>query len=271
MTLTTPRPRTEERNALVKKLARICARVRRRTLEAVREEGHDQLGGSFSATEILVAVYHEVLRHRPEDPQWSERDRFVLSKGHAAPAHRVVLAEQGYSPVAPGIECASGSPGQGLSAALGMAVGLWLTGQREPRVWCLVGDDELQEGQCWEVAMAAGHRRQSNFTVLVDASGLQRGGPIADTLEVEPLADKWRAFGWRVREVDGHDLGAILGASRWASAIEDGPQVVIARTTLGRGVSFLEGVPRRREAGSPTDEELALAMGELRAEEELCS
>jgi transketolase len=283
-----PRPNGDAlRVQELRRLARACVDVRRKTLTTIREAGSGHPGGSLSATEVLVALYGAVLRHRPTEPEWPDRDRFVLSKGHACPAHYTVLARHGYfpeselggfrrigrllqglpSPTTPGIECASGSLGQGFSAALGMAVGLWLSGRREPRVYALVGDGELQEGQSWEVILAAGHRCQSNLTVFVDANGLQQDGPIADTLEVEPLAAKWRAFGWAVREIDGHDLGAILGAAEWAATVEGSPQVVIAHTVKGRGVSFMEGVPRWHETQPLTDEELARALAELDEEE----
>jgi len=276
------------RDALKRLLARYAAKLRARALVMIKEGGSGHPGGSFSAMDLMVSLYFATMRARPADPNWAERDRFVLSKGHACPALYVILAELGYydqdelpgfraigrmlqghpSPATPGVECVSGSLGQGFSAALGMAVGLRLAGRTEPRVYCITGDGELQEGQCWEVIMAAGHRKQSNFTVFVDANGLQGDTRIRDTLDLEPLPDKWRAFGWAVREIDGHDTDAILDAIEWAQGVSDAPQVVIARTIKGKGVSYMEDVPRWHGTAPPNDEEMVIALAELRAQEE---
>lgn len=283
-----PLPAELSRDELKRVLARYAAKLRARALVMIKEGGSGHPGGSFSAMDLLVSLYFATLRARPAEPDWAERDRFVLSKGHACPALYVILAELGYydrdelngfraigrllqghpSPGTPGVECVSGSLGQGFSAALGMAVGLKLAGRTEPRVYCITGDGELQEGQCWEVIMAAGHRKQSNFTVFVDANGLQGDTRIQDTLDLEPLPDKWRAFGWAVREIDGHDLDAILDAIEWAQGVTDAPQVVIARTIKGKGVSYMEDVPRWHGTAPPSDEEMVIALAELRAQEE---
>ena len=283
-----PLPADLPRSEKTRLLARWSAKLRARALQMIKDGGSGHPGGSFSVMDIMVSLYFATMRARPADPEWSARDRFVLSKGHACPALYVVLAELGYydkeelngfraigrmlqghpSTATPGVECVSGSLGQGFSAALGMAVGLRLAGQKEPRVFCVTGDGELQEGQCWEVIMAAGHRRQSNFTVFVDANGLQGDTRIEDTLNLEPLPDKWRAFGWAVREIDGHDFDAILDAIEWAKGVSDAPQVVIARTIKGKGVSFMEDVQRWYGTAPPSDTEMEIALSELRAQEE---
>jgi len=283
-----PLPAEMPRSEKTRILARWSAKLRARALQMIKDGGSGHPGGSFSVMDILVSLYFATMRARPADPNWSERDRFVLSKGHACPALYVVLAELGYydkqelngfraigrmlqghpSTATPGVECVSGSLGQGFSAALGMAVGLRLAGQLEPRVYCVTGDGELQEGQCWEVIMAAGHRRQSNFTVFVDANGLQGDTRIEDTLSLEPLPDKWRAFGWAVREIDGHNYDAILDAIEWAQGVTTAPQVVIARTIKGKGVSYMEDVQRWHGTAPPDDAEMEIALAELRAQEE---
>ncbi len=282
-----PLPDSLPREVLTRLLARFSAKLRARALVMIKDGGSGHPGGSFSAMDIMVALYFATMRARPTEPDWPERDRFILSKGHACPALYVILAELGYydsseldgfraigrmlqghpSTSTPGVECVSGSLGQGFSAALGMAVGLRLAGKNEPRVFCVTGDGELQEGQCWETIMAAGHRRQSNFTVFVDANGLQGDTRIEDTLNLEPLPDKWRAFGWAVREIDGHDLNAILDAIEWAKGVDDAPQVVIARTIKGKGVSYMEDVPKWHGTAPPNDEEMAIALAELGEQE----
>ncbi len=253
-------------------------------LQTIVTGGSGHPGGSLSATDILCALYRHVLRHRPAEPDWKERDRFVLSKGHACPALYVLLARCGYFPreelagfrqigrmlqghpstKTPGVECVSGSLGQGFSSALGMAVGLQHQGQLSPHVYTLVGDGELQEGQCWEVIQAAGHRAQANFTAFVDYNKMQQDGMIEEILRLEPLAEKWRAFGWEVHEIDGHDMGSILDAIEWARGVKHAPQVIIAHTIKGKGVSFMEGVQRWHGTAPPNAEELSQAMGELR-------
>ncbi|MFT5285255.1 MAG: transketolase [Planctomycetota bacterium] len=283
-----PLPDSMDRAELTRLLARYSAKLRARALQMIKDGGSGHPGGSFSAMDIMVSIYFATMRARPGDPEWTERDRFVLSKGHACPALYVILAELGYydqnelngfraigrmlqghpSTATPGVECVSGSLGQGFSAALGMAVGLERAGRSEPRVFCITGDGELQEGQCWEVIMAAGHRKQSNFTVFVDANGLQGDTRIEETLNLEPLPDKWRAFGWAVREIDGHDFDAILDAIDWAKTVRDAPQVVIARTIKGKGVSYMEDVQKWHGTAPPDDEEMSIALAELNAQEE---
>jgi transketolase len=241
------------------------------------QSGHT--GGSLSAIDMVTALYFSKMRHDPANPAWEERDRFVLSKGHAAPAQYVALAEAGYFPredlmmlrrlgshlqghpdskSTPGVEVCTGSLGQGLSMANGMALGLRLDG-RKSRVYALLGDGELQEGQVWEAAMAAAHYKTDNLCALVDANALQIDGEVAKVMNVAPIAAKFRAFGWHALEIDGHDMAAILAALDHAETVKGEPTVIVAKTVKGKGVSFFEnkaayhGVP-------PSDEELPRAL-----------
>ena len=241
------------------------------------QSGHT--GGSLSAIDMVTALYFSKMRHDPANPAWKERDRFVLSKGHAAPAQYVALAEAGYFPredlmmlrrlgshlqghpdskSTPGVEVCTGSLGQGLSMANGMALGLRLDG-RKSRVYALLGDGELQEGQVWEAAMAAAHYKLDNLCALVDANALQIDGEVAKVMNVAPIAAKFRAFGWHALEIDGHDMAAILAALDHAETVKGEPTVIVAKTVKGKGVSFFEnkasyhGVP-------PSDEELPRAL-----------
>ncbi len=222
------------------------------------QAGHP--GGSLSAVEILAALFFRVLRIDPADPEWAERDRFVLSKGHAAAAYYAALARRGYFPEAllqtydeldsplqahpdmhcPGVDMSSGSLGQGLSAGLGMALGMRLKGH-EARAFVLLGDGELQEGQVWEAAMAAPKFGLDNLVAIVDDNRVQLMGDTCAIMPVDPIADKWRAFNWHVVEVDGHDAAAVAAACEAAPQTTGSPTVVIARTVKGKGVSFMEG------------------------------
>lgn len=205
-------------------------KVRGHILRMIHEAGSGHPGGSLSCVEVLTALFFHAMRHRPKQPAWPDRDRFVLSKGHAAPALYAVLAEVGYFPVrrlgefrrfggmlqghphrgsTPGVEVSSGSLGQGLSVAVGMALAGRLDG-RGYRVFVLLGDGECDEGQVWEAAMAASHYRLDNLVVFVDRNGLQIDGPTELVMSIEPLADKWKSFGWNVVEVDGHDIKGIV-------------------------------------------------------------
>lgn len=239
-------------------------------------------GGSLSALDVMTVLYFEQMRHDPSLPSWPERDRFVLSKGHAAPALYACLAEAGYFPredlktlrklgshlqghpdmnKTPGVEVCTGSLGQGLSQAVGLALAAQLQ-QRSSRVYVLLGDGELQEGQVWEAAMAAAHFRLDNLCAIIDANGLQIDGEVAKVMDVAPLGPKFLAFNWHVLEVDGHDIDAIARALNDAEQTRERPTLVLARTVKGRGVPFFEhkasyhGVP-------PSDEELDQALEHL--------
>ena len=230
-------------------------------LEATTRAGSGHPSSSFSAVEILTALYFGgVLRYRPDEPTWPERDRFILSKGHAAPLLYAVLAHAGYfdrellwslrqagSPVQghpiqgmlPGVEATTGSLGQGLSLAIGHVLGGRIKGLQY-RVYVLLGDGECQAGQIWEAAMAAAHFKAVNLTAILDYNKFQETGPISREMALEPLVDKWRAFGWAVEQVDGHDIGAILEKLEVCKRETSKPTILIAHTIKGKGVSFVE-------------------------------
>lgn len=241
------------------------------------QSGHT--GGSLSAIDMVTALYFCRMRHDPANPGWADRDRFVLSKGHAAPALYVALAEAGYFPgedlmmlrrlgshlqghpdskSTPGVEVCTGSLGQGLSMANGMALGLRLD-QRQSRVYVLLGDGELQEGQVWEAAMASAHYKIDNLCALVDANALQIDGEVARVMNVMPIAEKFRAFGWHTLEIDGHDMAAILVALEKAGTVKGMPTVIVANTVKGKGVSFFENKASYHGV-APSDEELPRAL-----------
>ena len=256
--------------------------IRRHIIKMLCEAGSGHPGGSLSAADIMSVLFFEVMKLDPEKPDWPERDRFVLSKGHAAPVLYAALAEKGFLPVEelltlrklgsrlqghpdmkrlPGVEMSTGSLGQGLSAANGMAMGLRLDGGN-PRVYALLGDGEVQEGQIWEAAMAAAHYKLDNLTAFLDYNNLQIDGPVETVMGVAPLADKWRAFGWHVIEIDGHNIPQILAAVEEAKATKGQPTMVVARTTKGKGVCFMEN-----QAGwhgnAPKPEQAEEALKEL--------
>jgi len=244
------------------------------------KSGHT--GGSLSAIDLMAALFFHKMRHDPGNPKWEERDRFVLSKGHAAPALYACLAQAGYFPredlkslrrlgshlqghpdmnKTPGVEVCTGSLGQGLSQAVGLALAARLQGS-SAKVYSLLGDGEVQEGQIWEATMAAAHYGLDNLCVLLDANGLQIDGDVAKVMNVVPLAPKFLAYNWQVLEVDGHDLTAIIKALDEAEKTEGKPTMIVARTVKGKGVPFFEhkasyhGVP-------PSDDELTQALEHL--------
>jgi len=244
----------------VQTLKRIARRIRLRIVRmmGVGQKGH--LGGSCSIADVVTALYFSKMKHDPKNPSWEERDRFLLSKGHAALVQYAALAECGYFPAeelarvkslgsmlqghpdmtcTPGIEANTGSLGQGLSIACGMAAGLKLDG-RKNRVYCIVGDGEIAEGQIWEAAMSASHYRLDNLTAVLDQNRIQATGPVAERFDTNPLSEKWKAFGWRVLEVDGHDMEAILNVLDEAGGIRGVPDMIIAHTIKGCGISFAE-------------------------------
>ena len=241
-----------------KELALTAARARRLGLDMVYGAASGHLGGSFSSMDLLTVLYHNVMRIDPANPQKPDRDRFVLSKGHCTPALYPTLALRGYfSPEelklfrsaeghmsghaemhhVKGVDMSTGSLGQGISAAVGMALALKGSG---PRVYALMGDGEIEEGQVWEAAMAAAKFRLDNLCGIVDVNGLQIDGRTADVMPSEPLDKKWEAFGWHVIKIDGHDYGAIQAAFEEAEAVKGQPTMILARTVKGRGVSFME-------------------------------
>jgi transketolase len=265
-----------EKIAFLEEKARILRVSIVKTLHT-SQSGHT--GGSLSAIDMITALYFHVMRHDPENPLWEDRDRFILSKGHAAPALYVALAEAGYFPkedlmmlrrlgshlqghpdskVTPGVDVCTGSLGQGLSMANGMALGLRLD-RRKNRVYAILGDGELQEGQVWEAAMAAAHYRLDNLCALVDANALQIDGEVERVMNVAPIGDKFRAFGWNVIEIDGHDMEAIIGALETAKRIKEKPTVIVARTVKGKGVPRFEHKASYHGV-APNDDELNEAL-----------
>lgn len=252
-------------------------------LKMLTEAGSGHTGGSLSAADIVTALYFYKMRHRPDDPKWIERDRFILSKGHAAPVLYAALALSGYfdktllgtlrklgSPLQghpcsrklPGIEISTGSLGQGLSIANGIAMGLKLD-KLSSRVYCLLGDGEIQEGQVWEAAMTASHYNLDNLCAIIDNNGLQIDGHCCDVMCVEPIVNKWAAFGWHVIDINGHDMEAIVSALNEAETLKGKPTMIVARTVKGKGVSFFEGKVEYHGL-APTHEELEKALKELK-------
>ncbi len=268
----------------LKKQARL---IRIEILKMLTLAGSGHTGGSLSAADIVTVLYFFKMRHRSDLPKWRERDRFILSKGHAAPLLYAALAMTGYFDVSllktlrrigsplqghpcsralPGVEISTGSLGQGLSIANGIAIGLKMDNLNS-RVYCLLGDGEMQEGQVWEAAMTAAHYRLDNLCAIIDLNGLQIDGPVSKVKAIEPVKDKWRAFGWHIIEIDGHDMNAILHALDEAERMKGKPTVIIARTIKGKGVSFFEGKVEYHGV-APTQEELELALKELGVDSE---
>lgn len=256
--------------------------IRRHIIRMLAEAGSGHPGGSLSAADIITALYFRVLRLDPKNPGWPDRDRFVLSKGHAAPALYAALAERGFFPVedlwglrkinshlqghpdmrkTPGVEASTGSLGQGLAMANGMALAGKLD-KRDYRVYALIGDGEMEEGEIWEAAMAAAHYRLDNLTVFLDYNGLQIDGPTSQVMSSEPVEDKWRAFRWNVLNIDGHDFEQILAAIELAKGQRGQPTIIIARTIKGKGVSFMENAVGWH-GNAPTREQAERALAEL--------
>lgn len=268
--------------------------LRRKALEARKHivrmtgaAGSGHPGGSLSAIDMLVALYFSEMRHYPAEPHRPDRDRFVLSKGHGCPALYAVLAMTGYFPEeelirlrkldsilqghpcmlkTPGIDMSTGSLGQGLSAGNGMALARRLDGL-DYRVFVMMGDGEQQEGQVWEAAMSSAHNRLDNLVAIVDYNGMQIDGTISEVKEIAPLAEKWRAFGWEVREIDGHEMKEILAALDWARTVAGRPAMIVARTVKGKGVSFMEH-NLKFHGSAPDAEQVAAALEELEQAEQ---
>ncbi len=258
--------------------------LRSNILKMLNEAKSGHSGGSLSAIDILAVLYHNVMRHDPNNPQWKERDRFFLSKGHACPALYTILADCGYFQMdelkglrkyscilqghpcmlhTPGIEVSAGSLGQGLSIATGNALAARLNNESY-RVYCMMGDGEIQEGQIWEAAMTAGHYKLDQLCGIVDYNGLQIDGRVEDVMDINPCKEKWEAFNWNVIETDGHDVVKVEEAFKQAAAYKGKPTVIIAHTVKGKGVSFMENSAAWHGA-APNDEQLAAALAELEA------
>ena len=265
-------------------LRRIAVELRKTILRTIANAGSGHPGGSLSMVELLVGLYWYALRHDPKRPDWPERDLFLLSKGHGCPALYAVLAAHGYFPTeelqtlrryptrlqghperwsVPGVEIAAGSLGQGLSMANGLALSDRLDGHRR-RIFCLMGDGEIQEGQVWEAAMTAHHHKLDAVCAIIDANQLQQNGPVKQLKDIEPLAEKWRAFGWQAIEIDGHEITQVLKAYDDAETVKGKPQVIVARTVKGKGVSFME-LNSAWHGVAPKPDELEKALKELEA------
>jgi transketolase len=269
------------RNGLLKRLEIEARHIRRNVWRALRASGSGHAGGSCSAADILAALYFHRLRVRPDEPDWPERDRFVLSKGHANAALGAVLAQAGFiddavldrfygleSPFGmhpdikvAGVEMCTGALGHGLPVAMGMALGARIQAQAF-HTFVMLGDAELHEGSNWEAAMGAAHYRLENLTAIVDFNKIGQSGPLGDLIDVEPLTDKWRAFGWQVREIDGHDMGEVVDALESLPFHPDRPSVIIAHTVKGKGVSFAENT-YVWHSNSVNDEIYAKALADL--------
>lgn len=259
----------------------ISCRIRKTALETVQAAGSGHIGGSFSIAEILSVLYFDRMNVDPEKPDKADRDRFVISKGHCSPSVYSALALKGFFPVehlktfrrltsdlsghvemhVPGVDMSTGSLGQGLSIALGMA--LYGTCRKYGNyVYCVMGDGEIQEGQVWEAAMAAGFYHADNLVAVVDNNKLQLDGPLEEVMSPYPIGDKFKAFGWNVLEVDGHDVEQLSDAPKLAADVKGKPTVIVADTVKGKGVSVFENQVRFH-GGHPTREEFEIAYLEL--------
>jgi len=265
----------------IKELEGKARQIRLMIVEMLARAGSGHPGGSLSSADILTCLYFSVMRHNPKDPGWPDRDRFHLSKGHCCPALYAILAETGYFPKeellnlrkmgallqghpdrhTPGIEVCSGSLGQGLSVALGMSLANKIDG-KDSRVYCLLGDGEIQEGNIWEAAMAAAHYKCDKLCAILDYNGFQIDGRVADVMGLEPIQDKWRSFGWHVIEVDGHNMAALHKAFDVAKKNKGKPTIIIAKTIKGKGVSFMENIADFH-GRAPSADETHIAVKEL--------
>jgi transketolase len=266
---------------LLRNLAIKASHVRKDIVQTVYDAGNGHPGGSLSATDVLVCLYFHHMRHRPNEPKWPDRDRFVMSKGQASPLMYSILARCGYFPIewlktfrkansilqghveikVPGVEFTTGSLGQGLSGAIGMALAARID-KKDYRTYCLLGDGETQEGQIWEAAQSASHWKLDNLTAILDRNGLQIDGPTEQIMALGEIAKRWRAFGWHVIEIDGHDRNEIMHALHEAEQIKGQPSMIIAKTVKGKGVSFMEG-SLSFHGRAPTKDEYVKGMQEL--------
>lgn len=269
-------------NGTIEQLQKKATLLRRDIVEMITAAASGHPGGSLSAADLITALYFKLLRHKPSDPEWADRDRFILSKGHGAPALYAALARTGYFPVEAlktlrklgsplqghpekgklaGVEASTGSLGQGVSIGAGMALAGRLD-RKDYRVYVLMGDGEANEGQVWEAAMFAAHYKIDHLTVILDCNRQQLDGWTTEILDIEPLADKWRAFGWHVIDFNGHDFGHILNAFDEAQRTVGKPTLLLARTVKGKGVSFMEN-NLEFHGVAPTTDQLQASLKEL--------
>jgi len=266
---------------LLKSLLEISQQVRRDVLTMIYQAGSGHSGGCLSQVELLVALYFHKMRVDPKNPNSPDRDRFVLSKGHACSTLYSCLARKGFFPLeemskfrkinallqghadirVPGVEMSGGSLGQGLSFGNGLAFAAKLD-KKSYTTYVLMGDGEQEEGQIWEAAMTAAHYKLDNVVGIIDRNKIQNDGFVADTKNIEPLAGKWESFGWAVKEIDGHNFHEIINALDWADARAGKPKLIIAHTVKGKGVSFMENNPEYH-GKAPNEEELKLALKEI--------
>ena len=270
----------------IKELKAMARTVRSDIVTMVQKAGSGHPGGSLSATDLMVGLYFGgIINVDPQNPDWKERDRFILSKGHVAPVVYSVLARRGFFPVdelwtlrrlgsilqghphmscTPGLDCSSGSLGQGLSVANGLAIGFRKQGMAN-RVYCLLGDGELQEGQCWEAVMTAAQQKLDNLCAIVDYNHVQLDGTTDEIKDLGDLAAKWHEFGWNVIELDGHDMEQVVHAFEMAMAFKGKPTVLMANTVKGKGVSFMEN-DCNWHGNAPSAEQLEKALAEINEE-----
>ncbi len=263
----------------IQELEATARKLRRHVITMISDAGSGHPGGSLSAADIVTALYFKIMRHDPKNPHWPDRDRFVLSKGHAAPVLYAALAECGYFPMewlstlrktgtclqghtdsllTPGVDVSAGSLGQGLSFAIGIALAARMD-NKDYRTYVLLGDGECDEGQIWEAAMFAPNNKLDNLTVFVDYNGLQLDGFTKNIMSLEPFKDKWRSFNWEVLEINGHDMRQILSSVEKAKKLRGKPVVIIAHTVKGKGVSFMENnVDYHGKAPNKAETEIAL-------------
>ena len=266
----------------VMKLEEIARNVRCSILTMVKEAGVGHIGGSLSVTDILVALYFKVLNIDPENPAWEDRDRLILSKGHGATAIYSTLAERGFFPKeefktfgiidsnfqvhpdrkkVPGVEASTGALGQGLSVAIGMALAARLN-KKDYHTYAILGDGEIQEGQIWEAAMFSSHYKLDNLTAVLDYNNVQLMGDVSDIMDISPVDKKWDSFGWNVIKIDGHDFNQIVESLYTAKRYKGKPSMIIADTTKGKGVSFMQNTCVWH-GNVPSEEEYKKAMEEL--------
>ena len=268
-----------------KKLKVLAAEIRLETLKVIHSRGFGHVGGSMDLADLMAVLYGEVMKYDPKNPRWEDRDWLVLSKGHAGPVAYATFGLMGFYPMeeaytlnqpgtkfpshtdrklTPGVDLTTGSLGQGISVAAGMALAAKHMG-KACRVYTLLGDGEIQEGQVWEAMMFAHHYKLDNLCAVIDNNGLQIDGPVDQVMSPYPILDKLRAFGWEAVEIDGHDFGQMEAAFAQAKETKEVPTAIVMKTTKGKGVSFMEN-----QAGwhgkAPNDEEYARGMAELSAQ-----
>ena len=278
----------------IKQLEQTANAIRQDIIKMLVAAGSGHSAGPLGMADVFTALYFAVLKHDPKRPDWPERDRLILSNGHIVPVRYAAMARAGYFPLKelatlrqlgsrlqghpertklPGLETTSGPLGSGLSQAVGMAIATRMDGHKN-RIYCVMGDGELDEGNIWEAAMLGGKLRLSNLTAIIDRNNIQIDGPTEQVMPLENLADKWRAFGWHVMEVDGHNLADIIAVCDTAKAIAEKPSLIIAHTIPGKGVDFMEsdfhwhGKPPTREEAKQALHKLRTLKGRIRGEHE---